>query len=68
MGGASPLMYQLISKPPIPSPPDNPRAFDLRYTPYSGEFYPNEARPVGHLTFPVKTSVSGRKQKDFAST
>ena len=26
----------------------------------------NEARPGGHLTFVPKTSVSGRKQKDFA--
>ena len=59
-------MYQSIPKPPIPFPPGNPRAFDSRSAPYSGEFDLKWGPPGGAFDFRTKTSVSGRKQKDFA--
>ena len=58
-------MYQSIPKPPIP-PPDIPQAFDLRLAPYHGEFDPKRGLPGQAFDFRVKTSVSGRKQEDFA--
>ena len=59
------VMYQSIPKPPL-SQPGNPRAFDSRQVPLSGEFDPKWGPPGGAFDFRVKTSVSGRKQKDFA--
>ena len=56
-------MYQSIPKPPI-LPPGNPRAFDSRWAPYSGEFDPKWGPPGGAFDFRVKTPVGGRKQKD----
>ena len=47
-------------------PPGNPRAFDSRQALYSGEFDPKWGPPCGAFDFRVKTSVSGRRQKDFA--
>ena len=46
-------------------PPGNPRAFDSRQAPYSGEFDLTWGPPGGAFDFRTKTSVSGRKQKDF---
>ena len=48
-----------------PPPPGNPRAFDSRKAPYSGEFGPKWGPPGGAFDFRTNTSVSGRKQKDF---
>ena len=58
------VMYQSIPKPPIPpgAIPGHLTRVKLRTV---GNLTQNEARPVGHLTR-VKTSVNGRKQKDFA--
>ena len=57
-----PLCTSQFQNRPLP-PPGNPRAFDLRYAPYNGEFDPNEARPVGHLTFLSKRlSAVGNKR------
>ena len=54
------------SKTAHPTPPPlggNPRAFDSRYAPYSGELAQNEARPVRHLTFVSKRlSAVGNKR------
>ena len=47
-------------------PPGNPRAFDSRWAPYSGEFDPKWGPPGGAFDFRVKTSVSGQKHKVFA--
>ena len=54
------------SKTAHPPPPGNPRAFDSREAPYGGEFDPKWGPPGGAFDFRVKTSFSGRKQKDFA--
>ena len=58
------IMYQSILKPLIP--PGNPLAFDSALAPYSGGFDQKGGPPGGEFDFPVKTSVSGRKQKNFA--
>ena len=59
------IMYQSIPKRPI-----LPRAIPGHLTRVKlrtvGNLTQNEARPVGHLTFRVKMSVSGRKQKGFS--
>ena len=58
--------YVPVNSKTAHSPPGNPRAYDSCSAPYSGEFDPKWGPPCGAFDFRVKTSVSGRKQKDFA--
>ena len=58
------VMYQSIPKPPIP-PAQSPGIW-LALSSVRGEFDPKWGPPGGAFVFHVKTSVSGRKQKDFA--
>ena len=44
---------------------EQPRAFDWRLAPFSGEFDPKWGRPVRTFDFRVKPLVSGLKEKDF---